>query len=566
MGLFSFLKKLLSSMLARLCGMRWRLPRGGKKTDTLSDLPLPPQPDMHGEEGLPKQDQQHACPSYTKLKRRFRDIGRENGIIEILGRDFLTAMPSGAYASRLGQITYLFRRMHEDLISADVSQLLGEARTHEFANPGDWDEWDRANLREMERLYRDHCHVDPALMERRAHLSFEGRHRHQQVLQDNDWEAASGFLQEQIDLHRKIAQARCSASGETSLYQALVQEYMPDIKVADIEKWFGKLGGAIGKMMPEIMERQNSRPDPVPLSGAYHAEAQMWLNRSLLTMIGFDFDRGGLYETGHNPVEGGTPDDTRLVIKCVDTANFLDSMKSALHEGGHGLYIQGLPRKEWRYQPVASDLGAAMHEAQALLIDMILGRSPEFFDYLSPRVEGLFHRIGDPALTPENLYALRTQVKSSSSRRLADEVTYFSHIKARFDLERDLIDGNLEVKDLPEAWGDKIHKEVGIKPNSLVDGCLQDVHWFVGKFGYFPSYAVGFMTAAQLYYTMADVVGDIPSLIRRGDFGPIKDWLNENIHQKGRLKKSDDLLEEATGMPLDPTYLVNHLRHRYLGA
>lgn len=567
MKFLAFLKRLLSGTASFFRSLRLpRVGQGGRKAARqLKDLPLPPAPDLYPGAELPKQDQAHPCGSYMKLKLRFRDIGRENGIIEILGRDFLTAMPSGAYASRLGQITYLFRRMHEDLISADVSQLLSEARAHEFAHPEEWDEWDRANLREMERLYRNYCHVDPVLMERRAHLSFEGRRRHQRVLAENDWETAKVFLQEQIDLHRRIADARCSANDEDSPYQMLVQEYMPDIRVEDIEKWFDKLGVALGKLREEVLEKQSYRPEPVPLTGFYSAEGQMWLNRALLKMIGFDFNRGGLYETGHNPVEGGTPDDTRLVIKCVDTANFLDSMKSALHEGGHGLYIQGLPRKEWRYQPVASDLGAAMHESQALLVDMILGRMPEFFDYLSPRVEGLFHRMGDLALTPENLYALRTRVQPTVNRRHADAITYFSHIKMRFDIERDLIDGRLEVKDLPERWIEGMEREVGIRPNGYAEGCLQDVHWFVGKFGYFPSYAVGFMTAAQLYYTMSDVVGDIPPLIRRGNFAPIKDWLNENIHEKGRLLKWDDLLEEATGMPLDPSYLVRHLQERYLG-
>ncbi len=565
MRFLDYFKKIILSFFKKLRPV-FSLRPVSKVAPGLSELPMPPAPDMvtAGKE-LPKQDQAHPCGSYTKLKQRFRDIGRENGIIEILGRDFLTAMPSGAYSSRLGQITYLFRRMHEDLISPEVSQLLSEARAHEFAHPKEWDEWDRANLREMERLYRNFCPVDPALMERKAHLSFEGRHHHQRVLKNNDWEQAKVFLQEQINLHRQIAESRCEACGTGMLYETLLQEYMPDTKVADVERWFGELGSATAKLIPEILEKQQIRPEPVQLNGKYNPESQMWLNRSMLTLIGFDFERGGLYETGHNPVEGGTPDDTRLVIKCVNKHNFLESMKSALHEGGHGLYIQGLPRKEWRYQPVASDLGAAMHESQALLVDMIFGRMPEFFEYLSPRVEGLFHGLGDPSLSPENLHALRTHVKPSVNRRHADEVSYFAHIKLRFDLERDLINGELEVDNLPEAWAEGMQREIGIKPNSHADGCLQDVHWFVGKFGYFPSYALGHMAAAQMYYTMADELGDLRPMIRSGEFKPIKQWLNENIHSKGRLMTWDRLMEEATGMPLDPSFLSRHLRERYLG-
>ncbi len=536
------------------------LPKKLPKPKPPEDLPLPM---ADPSEVLPKQDQQHACGSYTKLKIRFRDIGRENAIIEILGRDFLTAMPEGAYQSRLGQIAYLFRRVHEDISSEEISQLLGEARAHEFAHPKDWDAWDRANLREMERLYREHCHVDAALMERKASLSYEGRRRHRDVLKNNDWEQAKGFLQEQIDLHRKIASARCEATGEDSHYQMLMQEFMPGMKVSDIEKWFDRLEKELKEILPAAREKQSGRADPIALNGKYPAEAQMWLNKSLLSVIGFDFDRGGLYETGHNPVEGGTPEDTRLVIKCAETDNFLDSMKSALHEGGHGLYIQGLPRKEWRYQPVAQDLGAAVHESQALLIEMVIGRMPEFFDFLSPRLEGLFHGIGDPALQSKNLRAIKTQVRPTMDRKKADELSYFFHILLRFRLEKDLIDGSLEVEDLPEAWTEGMQELIGIRPNSFAEGCIQDVHWFVGKFGYFPSYAVGHMMAAQILDAMRKDIPDIEQQILRGNFESIKEWLNENIHAKGRLLTWEKLLKEATGKKLDPDYLVEHLKGRY---
>ncbi len=556
--LVHFFRTLISLVLRP--GKR-RREKGGS---LFTDLPVPPAQARRTGSQVSKQDQAHSCTSYTRLKLHFRDIGRQNGIIEILGRDFLTAMPAGAYASRLGQIAYLFRRMHEDLISEDISRLLGEAKAHEFTHPDEWDDWDRANLREMERLYRGFCHVDPALMEWRAHLSYEGRSRHTQVLRDNDWQNARVFLQEQIDLHRKIARSRCEATGENSAYQTLVWEYMPDISVGDIERWFSGFSRELDDLTPRIIEKQALSPEPVPLNGHYDARAQMLLNRSLLRLIGFDFERGGLYETGHNPVEGGTPDDTRLVIKAAEAGNFLNSMKSALHEGGHGLYIQGLPRKEWRYQPVAMDLGAAIHESQALIIDMILGRMPEFFEYISPRAEGLFHAIAEPALSPENLYALRTRVKPTVTRRHADEISYFRHIKMRMELERDLIDGRLEVGDLPEAWIESSKKNLGVAPDSHSEGCLQDVHWFVGKFGYFPSYAIGLMLAAQFYFAMKQELGDIPSMVRQGNFAPVKDWLSRNIHSKGRLMLWDDLLLEVTGRKLDPSFLAAHLKARYL--
>lgn len=515
-----------------------------------------------------RQNEDHACKAYTDLKTRFRDIGRMNAIIEALGRDFLTAMPDGAYRSRLGQIAFLYRRMHEDTISGDVCQLLDKAQEHEYAQPDNWDEWDRANLREMAGLYRKSCHVNPELMERKARLSYVGRKRHYDIKQSGDWDQAKDFLYEQIELHREIADARCSAEGEdkvSSHYEMLMQDYLPGMSVFQVENLFESYDEAVSKMLPDILKKQKKDDTPDAFADMdFDAEAQMWLNRSLLEVIGFDFDRGGLYETGHNPVEGGTPDDTRLVISTVDDENFLDSMKSALHEGGHGIYIQGLPRQSWRYQPVAMDLGAGIHESQALLIEMIIGRMLEFFEFISPRLEGLFHGIHNEALSPENLFALKTRVAKTPDRKRADEVTYFYHILLRFRLERDLIDRALKVEDLPEAWVEGIHDLLGVYPENHLEGCLQDVHWFVGKFGYFPSYSIGHMIGAQFFETLNEDIDDLPGKIAAGEFADIKQWLLNNIYSKGRLYNMQELVKNVTGKHIRPDYLEKHIKRRYL--
>ncbi|MBG78440.1 MAG: hypothetical protein CL570_05355 [Alphaproteobacteria bacterium] len=526
-----------------------------------------PEADESIHEDLPigkKQNEEHACPSYTTLKFNFRDIGRMNAIIETLGRDFLTAMPTGAYKSRLGHIAYLYRRMHEDLTSSEMRDLINKAQDHEYKNPDDWDKWDKANLHEMAQMYRMYCCISPELIEKKARLSYEGRRHHSALKKTGDWGEAKKFLTEQIDLHRRIAEARCETFGEDSHYQMLMQEYMPSMTTRRVEEIFTDYKGTLDDLLPKILKKQDKQPAPIPLTAEYEQEAQMWLNRSLLRVIGFDFKRGGLYETGHNPVEGGTPEDTRLVISNVDEANFMTSMKSALHEGGHGLYIQGLPRKEWRYQPVAMDLGAVVHESQALLIEMIIGRMMEFYEFLSPRLEGLFHGINAPALSPENLFALKNHVKPTVDRKKADEVTYFYHILMRFELERDLIEGRLEVDKLPEAWVERTHTYLGVYPDNHLEGCLQDVHWFVGKFGYFPSYVLGHMLAAQFFYAMKKEFSDIGADITNGNFNDIRAWLHKHIYAKGRLMSMDDLVKDATGEKFTSSYLEKHLRARYL--
>ncbi len=533
------------------------------KIEKALNLPKP----IRAVKGQPtRQYADHASKSYMELKLAFRDVGRMNAIIETLGRDFLTAMPEGAYVSRLGQIAFLYRRLHEDLSKESIIRLLEESKTHAATNPADWDDWNLANLREIESTIRHHVGVPPDLIEKKARLSYEGRHVHRDVLKNNEWEQGRTFLEGMVELHQRIADYKQLEDNThpEARYQSLLREYMPGARIEQMDHLFSGYKREIDKLYPQIMAAQNSRGQPYDMEGVFSGKSQMWLNRSLLKMIGFDFERGGLYETGHNPVEGGTPDDTRLVIKTAKIGTFLDSMKSALHEGGHGLYIQGLPRKQWRYQPVGQDLGALIHESQALLIEMILGRKKEFFDFLAPRAEGVFQRFSDPTMTADNLWRLKNRVGKSIDRKSADEVTYFLHIHMRTEIERKLISGDLKVSDLPDAWAHYSKELFGTKPRTNAEGCLQDVHWFVGKFGYFPSYALGHMLAAQLYEALLRDIPTIPSMLREGEYGDIHIWLNHKIYQKGRLQNTDTLIESITGEPLSYAALVRHIRNRYL--
>lgn len=514
----------------------------------------------------PKQYEEHACKSYMELKLCFRDIGRLFAIAETLGRDYLTAMPEGASERRLGQISFLYKRMHEDLLSGSIEDKIADAHMHLKSNPQDWDEWDEANLREMQSYCAQKETLSTDLIEQQAVLSYNGRRVHRDCLLHNDWKTAREFLKKTVDLHIEIAERKCRAVKTNSPYEALIQDYMPGVSVSKLNEWFGELETGIKAMIPEILQKQEKENSPIAIDGKYPASSQMWLNRCLLQVIGFDFKRGGLYETGHNPVEGGTPEDTRLVIKTVDGSNFLDSMKSALHEGGHGIYIQGLPRTTWRYQPVAQDLGSAIHESQALLIEMLIGRTKEFFAFVSPRLEGLYHKLHDPALSCENLYKLKTRVKPGPQRKSADEVTYFLHVLMRKNLEKRLIEGELKVEDLPDAWNEQMQEHLDVIPETHKDGILQDVHWFVGKFGYFPAYTIGHMISAQLFEKLNNIFPDLRLKIMQGQFEDIKVWLNENIHGYGRLYPMHELIKKATGKPVSTRALIAHLENRYLKA
>lgn len=536
---------------------------GARKVVAAPQAHLPPPPTGPA---VIRQNEEHPSDAYMKLKTLFRDIGRLNAIAETMGRDFLTAMPESAWKSRLGQIAYLHRLEHNHLTDESVARLLDKAQDHAAQNPSDWDEWDLANLNEMRGKYDLQGALTGDIIEKRARLEYEGRRRHRDNLAQGDWASAREFLTETLDMQRLIGELRARKTGSNSVYQSLMDEYLPGIRTTEVEDWFATLSKSYNKMLPQVLERQAREGDPLDVADFYPAKAQMWLNRALLEAIGFDFQRGGLYETGHNPVEGGTPDDVRLVIKNVDIRNFMDSMKSALHEGGHGLYTQGLPRKTWRYQPVGQDMGSAVQESQALLIEMIIGRTRAFFKFLSPRVEGLFHGIHNPVLSADNLYRIKTRVRPSPVRKTADELTYFFHVRHRFEIERDLVDGKLKVGELPDAWNAKMQDLLGFIPANLAEGCMQDVHWFVGKFGYFPAYTVGHMMAAQMYEHMKKSIPDVETKIAEGQFTPITAWLNEKVHSKGCLMDFPALVKNATGTTLSPDALIRHIDRRYVQA
>lgn len=233
-----------------------------------------------------KQHKDHSSAAYMELKILFRNVGRMNAIIETLGRDFLTAMPAGAYISRLGQIAFLYRRMHEDLADQSLPGILDKAKAHAAANPPAWDAWDRANLREMETTIRHHAGIPADLMEKRARLSYEGRHVHRDVLKNNDWEQAKVFLEGMIDLQQRIADAKQVEDNThpENRYQALLREFMPGIRLHDIDRLFGDYKQAVDILLPQIIAAQNAREAPIEPDGVFTGKSQMWLNRTMLSL------------------------------------------------------------------------------------------------------------------------------------------------------------------------------------------------------------------------------------------------------------------------------------------
>jgi len=344
-------------------------------------------------------------------------------------------------------------------------------------------------------------------------------------------------------------------------YDALVDVFTPGISTADIDTIFKALSRKLPGLINAAIEVQADRA-PVPLSGKFTVVRQRQLSVEVLKALGFPFDRGRLDESEH-PFTEGVPGDIRVTTRF-DLSDPFTGLLGAVHETGHAMYDLGLP-VQWRDQPVGRDRGLALEESQSLLFEMNLCRSRSFVKYLRPLMEKHL-QVSGPEWSEENLYRHLVRVRRSLIRMDADELTYPAHIMLRYELERKILEGALPIKDLPEAWNANMDQRLGLKPSNDVEGCLQDIHWGVGHFGYFPSYALGAVIAGQLNEAMRAARPSLDEEIASGQFGGVMEWLRDNVHGLGARLPVKDLIQEATGKPLTAAAYLRYLETKYLEA
>jgi carboxypeptidase Taq len=308
------------------------------------------------------------------------------------------------------------------------------------------------------------------------------------------------------------------------------------------------------------MEKQAALPVPVMPQGPFPVATQRELSHAVMAVFGFPFDRGRL-DTAHHPFSGGADGDIRITTRY-DEGDFTRSLMAVIHETGHALYEDGRP-KQWLGQPVGSCRGMTLHESQSLLLEMQAARSEEFVRFLVPTIRRILGGIG-PAWEVDNLLRVYRRVEPGLVRVYADEVTYPLHVILRYKLEKALLAGELDTRDLPLAWNDQMQQLLGIRPGNDTDGVLQDVHWPEGIFGYFPTYSLGAMAAAQLFAAAQRDNHDILPGLGRGDVAPLFDWLDRHIRSQGCLYLPDELIEKASGSALDTAAFKAGIRARYL--
>ncbi|MCZ4281785.1 carboxypeptidase M32 [Kiloniella laminariae] len=495
--------------------------------------------------------------AYSTLEKKFRRMNALTEASGVLGWDMSTVMPSGGAEARMEQLAVLSGVCHEILTGPDVGDLFDEA----LEAKGELNGWQLANLREMQRIWRHATALEGDFVEAKIKACKRCEMVWRSARPEGNFAAVLPTLKEVLNLTQQEARIK-SEIFDCNIYDALLDHYEPGGKSARIDAIFDDFSSFFPDFLQEVLEKQRSRPTPVMPDGPFPVAVQEKLGREMVQAVGFDFNHGRLDVSLH-PFCGGVPDDVRITTRY-DETDFMISLMGVLHETGHAMYERNLP-PDWRLQPVGAARGMTMHESQSLIIEMQASRSPEFISYMASKAQAAFGSDG-AAWSVENMRGIYNQVQPDFIRVDADEVTYPAHVILRYRLEKELISGNMQVEDLPQAWGDGLESLLGIRPPNDRLGCLQDIHWYDGAWGYFPTYTLGAMAAAQLFEAAKKASPEIPEALTRGDFSPLMAWLNVNVHNWGSFLSTDELLTRVTGHPLDPQIFKKHLKARYLDS
>jgi carboxypeptidase Taq len=492
--------------------------------------------------------------AYDELKRIWTQLYHFGHLRAIAGWDQAAMMPPKGNAARARAMAEMQGLLHRIRTDPKLPALL------ERAEGEDLDALARANLREMRREWLASNALPQALVEALSLAGAHCEHAWRGQRQANDWAGFLGNFREVLRLSRETAQRLSDATG-LAPYDALRDQFEPGTTSAEVDRVFGDLQQWLPGLVRQVRERQSRDPVVAP-TGPFARDAQRALSLDVMALLGFDFDAGRLDESTH-PFSGGVPEDTRLTTRYRDD-DLMQSLMGTVHETGHARYEQNLPR-DWLGQPVANARSMGIHESQSLSFEMQLGRSRGFAELLAPRLRA--HFGPQAAFGPDNLYRAMTRVRPGHIRVDADELTYPAHVILRYHIERELIAGSLEADDIPARWDEGMQALLGIDTRgNYKDGCLQDVHWTDGSFGYFPCYTLGAMYAAQWFAAIRVRTTDLDARIAGGDLAPVFDWLQANIWSQASRWTTAELAIRASGEALNPQHFRRHLEARYLGA
>ncbi len=489
---------------------------------------------------------------YDKLCRTWQRLYHYSHAASILGWDRNAMMPPKGNTARAAAEAELQGLMHRVRTDPKLADELRAAESESLTDI------ERANLREMRRDWREANALPESLVQAKSLAGAECEHAWRAQRAANDWPGFLENFREVVRLSREEATLLAADSG-LSRYDALMDRYEPGVRSADIDRIFGDVKQWLPQLITRVQAKQRDEPVIAP-AGPFPVARQRAMNLAIMQKLGFDFDSGRLDESAH-PFSGGVPEDVRLTTRYRED-DFVQSLMGTIHETGHARFEQNLPR-EWLGLAIGRARSYGLHESQSLSFEMQLARGRAFTDLLAPLLRQHF---GDqPAFAPDNFHRVLTRVKPGFIRVNADEVTYPAHIILRYEIERALVEGDIEPDDIPALWDEKMQTLLGLDTRgNFKDGCLQDVHWSDGSFGYFPSYTLGAMYAAQWFAAMRGATPDLDARIATGDFTPVFDWLKTRVWSQACRWETPELVRRASGEALNPAHFRKHLETRYL--
>jgi carboxypeptidase Taq len=491
--------------------------------------------------------------AYAELIRRVKDGALLGSCASVLGWDERTYMPHHGSSHRAEQMALLARLGHELLTAPQIGELLSEVESAPLAREPDG--IPAANVREIRRSYNRAVKLPKELVEELARITTRAQQVWQEARQADDFPRFQPWLHKIVALKRAEAEA---IGYSTDAYDALLDEYEPGATTAEIAKVFAALRADLVPLVGSILDSGKKAKREI-LEREFPVKQQEVFGQAAAAAIGFDFDSGRLDVTTHPFCSGIGPGDCRITTRY-NPRRFNEAFFGILHEAGHGIYEQGLDPEHFG-APAGSAASLGMHESQSRLWENQVGRGRPFWEHFFPKAQAAFPSLRDVKLD-DFVFAVN-HVQPSFIRVEADEATYNMHIILRFELEQALLSGGLQPADVPGAWNERFTECFQITPPNNAQGCLQDIHWSMGGLGYFPTYTLGNLYAAQFMEQARQDLGDLDVDFRQGEFGRLKRWLNEKVHRPGHRYPAEKLCRRVTARPLSHKPLIAYLRSKY---
>lgn len=490
--------------------------------------------------------------TYEAFILAVKDIHRLQALQGHLGWDRETIMPEKGAAARADMLSWLAKEAHCRLVDKDLGLMLDELEPD-----AGLDADQQANVREMRRAH------DKARKLPEQFVADYARSKSEAMMAWQEARAASDFSMFEPHLENLIAMTKEKITyigGEGTPYDALLDEFEVGMKVSDYDPLFEGLRQRLVPLLDQIIEAQSSNPDPEwPGDLHFSIDSQTAFCTKVSEAMGFDFSAGRMDKSTHPFSAGLWPGDTRFTTRY-DPSEPFSCLYGVMHETGHALYEQGLD-PDHSYTPRGAAVSLGVHESQSRFWENQIGRTTSFWKVALPWFSE--HFPDAPVWDAGTLNRMANTVSTGFVRVEADEVTYNLHVMLRYEIEKKLFNGDLAVKDLPNAWNTMFHEWFGVEvPNDRL-GCLQDIHWSMGAFGYFPTYTLGNLYAAQLLETMEEELGDVDTIVESGDWSPLLNWLRPKIHAQGSKMTPAQLIESATGTPPSPEPFLRYVEAKY---